>query len=96
MRTDPQWRKYYEGAYGLRPREELYDLKSDPHQVTNVATDPKYAKTRAELEERLLRELKSTGDPRVVDGAKFFETPPMAGPLNKPARPLRPKPNPPQ
>ena len=96
VRNDPQWRKYYEGAYGLRPREEFYDLKSDPHQVTNVATDPKYAKTRAELEERLLRELKSTGDPRVIDGAKFFETPPMAGPLEKPTRPLQRNPNPPQ
>ena len=44
MRHDPQWRSYYESAYGLRPREELYDLKSDPHQVKNVATDPAYAR----------------------------------------------------
>ena len=34
---------YYELAYGKRPREELYDLKSDPHQVKNVAADPAYA-----------------------------------------------------
>ena len=29
-------------------------------------------------------ELKRTGDPRVVDDGKFFETPPMAGPVAKP------------
>lgn len=26
-----------------RPREELYDLSVDPHQLTNLATDPAYA-----------------------------------------------------
>lgn len=80
-RNDPKWKSYYELAYGKRPREELYDLKKDPHQVKNVATDPKYAKRRAELETQLLAELKRTNDPRLVDDGKFFETPPMAGPV---------------
>jgi hypothetical protein len=30
----------------VRPLEELYDLTSDPHQVKNLATDPKH---RSEL-----------------------------------------------
>jgi arylsulfatase A-like enzyme len=80
-RNDPQWKPYYELAYGKRPREELYDLKADPHQMKNVAADPKYAPTRAALEKRLMVELKRTGDPRLVDDGKFFETPPMAGPV---------------
>lgn len=80
QRASSQWRPLYELAYGKRPREELYDLKSDPHQVKNVAADPQYAAARAELEGRLLAELKSTGDPRLVDDGKFFETPPMSGP----------------
>jgi arylsulfatase A-like enzyme len=80
-RNDPQWKPYYELAYGKRPREELYDLKADPHQMKNVAADPKYAQTRAALEKRLMVELKRTGDPRLVDDGKFFETPPMAGPV---------------
>ena len=33
-------------AYGKRPREELYDLKADPHQMKNVAAEPKYAAVR--------------------------------------------------
>jgi arylsulfatase A-like enzyme len=80
QRNDPKWKRLYELAYGKRPREELYDLKSDPHQVANVAADPKYAKVRGELEERLLAELRRTGDPRMIDDGKFYETPPMAGP----------------
>ncbi|MEX2138621.1 MAG: sulfatase [Pirellulales bacterium] len=80
-RNDPKWKPLFELAYGKRPREELYNLKSDPHQVVNVAADPKYAKVRAELEQRLLGELRRTGDPRLVDNGKFFETPPLAGPV---------------
>jgi len=80
QRASSQWQPLYDLAYGKRPREELYDLKSDPHQVKNVAADPKYAAARAELEGRLLAELKRTGDPRLVDDGKFFETPPMSGP----------------
>jgi arylsulfatase A-like enzyme len=80
VRNDPKWRTHYEWAYGRREREELYDLKADPHQTKNVATDPAYAKVRTDLEKRLMDELKRTGDPRLVDDGKFFETPPMAGP----------------
>ena len=28
-----------------------------------------------------MAELRATGDPRLIDDGKFFETPPMAGPL---------------
>jgi N-acetylglucosamine-6-sulfatase len=37
---------------------ELYDLESDPHQLTNRIDDPHYAETRAELE-RTLRKLQA-------------------------------------
>jgi len=46
-----------------------------------VADDPDYAMTKSELEKRLMAELSRTGDPRVIDEGKFFETPPMSGPL---------------
>lgn len=82
-RNDPKWKEHFDWVYGKRPREELYDLKADPHQTKNVAGDPGYADTRAGLERRLLDELKRTGDPRLVDGGRFFETPPMAGPVNR-------------
>jgi N-sulfoglucosamine sulfohydrolase len=59
----------------------MYNLKSDPHQVVNVAADPNYAKVRADLQQRLMDELRRTGDPRLVDDGRFFETPPLAGPV---------------
>lgn len=82
MRNDPQWRTHFQWVYGKRPREELYDLKTDPHQTMNVAADPRYAADRVRLERQLMDELQRTGDPRLVDDGKFFETPPMAGPTD--------------
>jgi arylsulfatase A-like enzyme len=81
MRNDPKWKAHFNWVYGKRPREELYDLKSDPHQTKNVAADPRFANARASLEKRLMDELKRTGDPRLVDNGKFYETPPMSGPV---------------
>jgi uncharacterized sulfatase len=79
VRNDPSWQPLYQLAYDRRPREELYDLKSDPHQVRNVAQDPAYADVRDRLRQRLLDELRSTDDPRMINDGEFFETPPMAG-----------------
>ena len=79
-RDDPKWKSYFDHAYGKRPREELFDLRKDPHQMKNVAGDPEYAKVVAELRQRLLSELRRTGDPRMVDDGSFFENPPLAGP----------------
>ena len=36
---------------------------------------------KASLEKRLIDELVRSGDPRLMDDGKFFETPPMSGPL---------------
>ena len=79
-RDDPEWKSLYLLAYDKRPGEELYDLKTDPDQVRNVAADPKYAATRDDLRARLVAELARTGDPRLVDDGKYYETPPLASP----------------
>ena len=82
MRNDARWKEHFDWVYGKRPREELYDLKADPNQITNVAAEPAYARVREELEQRLLEEMKVTDDPRLADDGRFFETPPMSGPTN--------------
>lgn len=81
QRDNPQWKWLYELTFNKRPREELYDLKKDPDQLNNVASATEYAEVRSKLEARLMNELKKTGDPRLVDDGKFYETPPMAGPV---------------
>lgn len=91
-RNDPQWKPYYERAFGKRPREELFVNSDDPHQLKNVADDPKYAEVKAALHTQLMEVLETTNDPRLIDGGKFFETPPMAGPVDG-VRPLPRKSN---
>lgn len=80
QRDNPQWKPYFERAYGKRPGEELYDLRKDPYQVNNVADADEYREAKSQLKARLLSTLRSTGDPRMIEGGRFFETPPMAGP----------------
>jgi len=80
-RNNPEWKSHFDWVYGKRPREELYDLKTDPHQLKNVAADPEYTQARMTMEKRLIDELTRTGDPRLVDDGRFFETPPMSGPV---------------
>ena len=45
-----------------RPREELYDLKNDPHEINNLANDPKYKKQLDRFRKRLDTWMKKTGD----------------------------------
>ncbi len=70
----------FELGFGKRPREELFDLRSDPHYLRNVAGDPAYARDKAELETRLFAELRAHADPRVVEDPCRFEHAPYAGP----------------
>ena len=80
-RKTAEWSALFTQCYGRRPMFELYDLGKDPHEMKNVAEDSAYAAIRAKLTEQLFAELRSSGDPRMVDEGKYFETPPLAGPL---------------
>ncbi len=82
VRDTPEWKAHFDWVYGKRPKYELYDLKKDPHETTNLADDSAYAEVKDELEKKLMAELTRTGDPRLIEDGKFFETPPMAGPIN--------------
>ena len=81
-KTDP-WKKHFDKVYGKRPLIELFDLKSDPHEMHNLAGHQQYAALEEELTKRLLDEMQRTGDPRLIREGEFYETPPMAGPLKK-------------
>lgn len=72
-RNDPSWRPYFDRAYGKRPRLELYDLQNDPDQLNNVALSPEYSTVVKSFEEKLMSELETTGDPRLIDDGRFFE-----------------------
>jgi len=80
-RDTAQGKPFFDHAYGKRPAEELYVLSDDPHQMRNRAGDKTLEGIRKNLRERLLKTLEKTGDPRVQENGKFFETPPLAGPV---------------
>ena len=64
---DDAHRRSFDLCFGKRPAEELYDLRQDPGQVRNVASDPAYAATLAKMGARLSARLKELGDPRARD-----------------------------
>jgi arylsulfatase A-like enzyme len=80
-RKSPEWSALFDKFYGRRPMFELYDLKADPYEMNNVAESPAYAAVRKEMTDRLFAILRETGDPRMLEDGKYFETPPLAGPL---------------
>jgi len=75
-RNEPQWRWFYQYAFGKRPTEELYDLRTDPDQVKNLADDPAWADTRRDLSDRLMKILTEARDPRLEDA---FDRSPFVG-----------------
>jgi arylsulfatase A-like enzyme len=56
--------KQFELCFGKRPAEELYDLRQDPHNLANLAAEPKYAPAKEKLRATLDRWMKDTADPR--------------------------------
>ena len=66
-------------AFGMRPSEELYDLKIDPHQMNNLAGSLPLAKTQAALRKKLFDHLKKTKDPRVTGGPVNWDHYPYYG-----------------
>ena len=89
---DDYHRQKYALSFGKRPEWELYDLRSDPDQLNNVADDPAYAETRQQLAAQLRQELLDTGDPRETgSGIDQFETTPYfgSGPRHPSFRPPR-------
>lgn len=61
---DPTLGWFFRLATAKRPSEELYDLKADPGQLTNVAADPRRSEAKARLRRALDEWMRTTGDPR--------------------------------
>lgn len=76
-RNNKEWKWHYNYAFGKRPAEELYDLKSDPDQIKNVAAEASYESTRKQLAEQLSKILTEAGDPRFVENDCRFEKSPF-------------------
>jgi N-sulfoglucosamine sulfohydrolase len=69
-------------AFGIRPAEELYDLKNDPHQIVNVAGSTAMTETQASLRGRLFDHLRETRDPRVGGSSVNWDYYPYYGKIS--------------
>ena len=73
LRRDGKDTKYWEQNFGKRPGVELFNVKSDPECVENLAARPEYDALEKELKEQLYRELKAQGDPRMFGEGDIFD-----------------------
>lgn len=69
--------QYWQFCFGKRPKEELFDVASDPGCVKNLLSDSGTARTQADaLREKLFTALRAQDDPRMAGrGAMFDEYP---------------------
>ncbi len=79
-------------AFGMRPAEELYDLKKDPDQMNNVAGKLDYLTAQSRLREQLFDHLRQTRDPRVVGGEVDWDYYPYYGRISTKGWKVDPKP----
>ena len=77
----------------VRPFEELYDVLADPHEINNLADDPQFADTLANLRETLDQWMETTKDQgRQPESSEMYDsdmhvyTSRMRGPKSDPAR----------
>lgn len=66
--------RLFELAFGMRPREELYDCRKDKYQVNNLASNPAYSTILNRLSHRLTDYLEATEDPRETTGQAPWDT----------------------
>ena len=64
---------YWNLAFGKRPEETLYDLKTDPNCITNIASVDKYISLKDSLRKILIEDLTINRDPRIISGGEIFD-----------------------
>ncbi|WP_129116803.1 sulfatase-like hydrolase/transferase [Halegenticoccus tardaugens] len=52
----------YKLVFNVPDRNELYDLRADPHELTNLVDHPAYRDVRRRLERRLVERMRETDD----------------------------------
>ncbi|MFI3325564.1 MAG: sulfatase [Clostridia bacterium] len=65
---------YYNLSFGLRPLEELFDIKKDPECLVNLALNPGFDELKESLWKELQIKLINTNDPRAKGEGDIFDT----------------------
>ena len=72
--NDPIQGRFLRLAVDRRPAEELFDIRSDPACLDNLAESAEHASMKEALAAKLESFLRETKDPRMLDGGEIFET----------------------
>lgn len=72
--------RYQALALAKRPTEELYDLRTDPDQVHNLAGEPERQEQLLIMRQQLSDYLKQQRDPREQGRGEFFDKLPAYSP----------------
>jgi len=73
----------FDACFGKRPAEELYDCRTDPGQVKNVAAEPRYAAEKRRLAARVEAWMRASDDPRAAGATSFWDQAPYSGPRRR-------------
>ena len=87
---EPVMQALFELSFGKRPAEELYDLRSDPEQLVNLAADPQFKPVKGALAARVEAWMRETHDPRVDPATNVWDTYPYFGGKAKDLRDAKP------
>lgn len=83
-RSKHQYADLAELSFGMRPAEELYDLKNDSEQLVNLAGSREYNATQNEMRRKLFNHLTITRDTRVIGGVVDWDYYPYYGRISTP------------
>jgi arylsulfatase A-like enzyme len=61
------WRGHHKYVFNGFDRDELYDLRADPHELVNLAGRPEHGSLLAEMATAMWREVRRTGDDTLGD-----------------------------
>ncbi len=84
-RTNPAFKEQASWSLEKRSAEELYDLKTDPDQLHNLAQDQSYDRIKKQLQVKLDAWRKETADPLLHSDEDIFDSYPYYGGGNKAA-----------
>jgi len=73
-RDSAEFARFFHLAVDKRPDEELYEVKSDPATIDNLANRPEYAGVAARLRTELEDYLRLTKDPRMLGTGDVYES----------------------
>ena len=65
----PDLKNFFDASFGKIPADQLFDLRSDPDCMNNLAATMSFA----ELQKQLFAELKQQGDPRMLENGHIYD-----------------------